>query len=77
LVAIEDNNEDKVNGMMNIEKLRDLYGIVKEITKYQKSVYQFPKHNALLAFLSSLPVHKEDTIYQLSLTNEPRVPKAQ
>jgi len=75
IAAVEENNVDKVDGLLNVEKLRDLFGIVKDMSKYQKSVYQFPKNNLILAYLSNLPVSSEDDVYFMSLKLEPRKEK--
>jgi hypothetical protein len=74
LFAIEETNMSILPGdMINFEKLRMLYTIVKEIKKYQGHDYLHQVEPELEMFLEKLDnTMAEEELYQISLKIEPQ-----
>jgi RasGEF domain/RasGEF N-terminal motif len=73
LTFIEDGNPDLVDGLINFEKRKLLYSIVKDIATYQQHQYPFPPVEPLCSFLLAMPtIGDEKLLYDLSLSREKR-----
>lgn len=70
---IEDGNEDRLaNGMANLEKLRMLGELVREVRYFQLSSYVGQGSAAAVAYVACLRSERsEDALYAISRHNEP------
>mmetsp|Transcript_31246 Transcript_31246/g.48763 ORF Transcript_31246/g.48763 Transcript_31246/m.48763 type:complete len:192 (+) Transcript_31246:939-1514(+) len=75
LTAIEDNIATFIENnpkMVNFNKLRLLWKLLKEIRETQRAVYNIPSNKILHSALKTLPAFTEKSLYDLSLKIEPR-----
>lgn len=71
LFAIEENMETKINNnMINVEKMRSTYNIIKEIQKFQKSEYNFERVETLISKFDNLECKTEEDILEICQTLE-------
>ena len=57
--------------IINFEKSKMTWGIVKDIMKYQQSKYDFEPVPVVQNFLQNVPAFTEATLHKLSLECEP------
>lgn len=77
LTFIEDGNPDKINELVNFEKIKLMGSIIQEVKSFQSTKYTFKKNEAVSRFLSkSLTAPpsdcEDDTMYTLSVVVEPK-----
>lgn len=75
LTFIEDGNPDVVNGLINFKKREMLYKAIWNVRKYRMDPYTFERKEPLHSLLQELPHADENTLFALSLFQEPREPK--
>jgi hypothetical protein len=68
LFAIEETNPSRLpNGLINFEKLRMIYNVMKELQKFQVKPYDFNiEPDVLWQFIDIHPL-SESELYQLSM----------
>eukprot|EP01119_Soliformovum_irregulare_P011950 TRINITY_DN3065_c0_g1_i3.p1 TRINITY_DN3065_c0_g1~~TRINITY_DN3065_c0_g1_i3.p1 ORF type:complete len:1054 (-),score=357.72 TRINITY_DN3065_c0_g1_i3:316-3477(-) len=73
LFSVEENNPTKVDGFININKLRLLFQVTEELLSYQEGEYDFPDLNKDLVFqLEKLEPLEESTLFAYSQKCEPK-----
>eukprot|EP01125_Pyxidicula_operculata_P011997 TRINITY_DN3936_c0_g1_i3.p1 TRINITY_DN3936_c0_g1~~TRINITY_DN3936_c0_g1_i3.p1 ORF type:complete len:527 (+),score=108.14 TRINITY_DN3936_c0_g1_i3:1378-2958(+) len=72
LTFIDEGNVDKIDGLINIEKRKQVYEVIARVQLYQNESYSFQRVEPLATYLEILPQFGEAQIYNLSLAVEPR-----
>lgn len=73
LTFIEDGNPETIDGLINFERLTQLYEVIEKVLLLQKQPYPFPIVEPLYSLFKALPALLNDKLlYPLSLNREPR-----
>ena len=71
ITFIEDGNPDYIQGLINYRKRELVYNVIRDIQQYQQRGYPEGMIN-IAYFLTELPSNDENSLYDLSLIEEPR-----
>lgn len=72
ITFIDEGNKDVISDLVNFQKRRLMYKVLREIEQYQAQPYDLTVVPNVLAFLSELPHNDSDELFRLSLIREPR-----
>jgi hypothetical protein len=72
LTFADDGNPDKLTNLINFNKRRQIYCIVRTALQHQKYPYLFSRSEPIIAFVQDMQVLDERKLYALSLVREPR-----
>jgi len=72
VLAIEEQNPDRINGLINFEKRQLLFRSITAIQGYQQRPYNLQPVHQIESFLTKFPKKDEIGLYELSLKCEPK-----
>ena len=73
LTFIEDGNQTVTDGgQVNLLKMKKVHAVIETARRYQRSVFAFPKVEAIQDFIKCFSLHERDALYDLSYVREPR-----
>ena len=73
LTFLEDGNPDRVQGLVNFDKLRRVTDTISAVQQYQNDVYAFKEVPQLQEYLANMPDPMDDQeAYERSIEIEPR-----